>query len=315
MNPVVSPVGGSGLTGVTGNSANRMAEIGIVTTMTGIAQPGARDELADGSPVRSTDAHIRPAERARVDDEEPDEADVDEGLDADREEPPERTVDVDTEGHEGQAQDDDGDQRDRDRRDEDQERRWPLVRQATTRTPLDALCTGARDQADRQQDQAGQQQHDGAASVARHGADDDDAQAEEGGQPADDEERWRRPALDRERARAGPRCRCRCRLRFGSRPVGRGQRSGSGSCAGAFRLPLPAASGVRTDGRICAGAEALAAIRPLASRRLVAGSSTAAAISRRSKSLPHHAHSDQSIPTRRLQFGQTRFSRVRQWGR
>ena len=40
----------------------------------------------------------------------------------------------------------------------------------------------------------------------------------------------------------------------------------------------------------------------------------AAATSRRSKSLPHQAHSDQSIPTRRLQFGQTRFSRVRQDG-
>ena len=36
--------------------------------------------------------------------------------------------------------------------------------------------------------------------------------------------------------------------------------------------------------------------------------------SRRSKSLPHHAHSDQSRPTSRLQFGQTRFSRVRQVG-
>ena len=55
--------------------------------------------------------------------------------------------------------------------------------------------------------------------------------------------------------------------------------------------------------------------RAVASRRLVVGSRTAAAAtSRRSKSLPHQAHSDQSIPTRRLQLGQTRLSRVRQLG-
>ena len=34
----------------------------------------------------------------------------------------------------------------------------------------------------------------------------------------------------------------------------------------------------------------------------------------RSNSRPHHAHSDQSSPTRRVQLGQTRFRRVRQLG-
>ena len=66
------------------------------------------------------------------------------------------------------------------------------------------------------------------------------------------------------------------------------------------------------------GAEALvgAASRPVGSMPDGSGSmvAVAAAISRRSKSLPHQAHSDQSMPTSRLQFGQTRLSRVRQFG-
>ena len=37
-NPAGSPVGGSGLTGVTGNRARRRAETGTVAAMTGIAQ-------------------------------------------------------------------------------------------------------------------------------------------------------------------------------------------------------------------------------------------------------------------------------------
>ena len=40
----------------------------------------------------------------------------------------------------------------------------------------------------------------------------------------------------------------------------------------------------------------------------------ATSVAGRSKSLPHHAHRDHSSPTRRLQFGQTRRSRVRQVG-
>ena len=95
----------------------------------------------------------------------------------------------------------------------------------------------------------------------------------------------------------------------------RGQRSGSGSCAAAFRLVLPwAATGVRVVERTWAGVLPGVAMRPVASRRVVGDSMAAAGISRRSKSLPHQAHSDQSMPTSRLQFGQTRFSRVRQVG-
>ena len=48
--------------------------------------------------------------------------------------------------------------------------------------------------------------------------------------------------------------------------------------------------------------------------RCGSASMAAAGTSRRSKSLPHQAHSDQSIPTSRLQLGQTRLSRVRQDG-
>src|SRR3712207_8623195 len=42
--------------------------------------------------------------------------------------------------------------------------------------------------------------------------------------------------------------------------------------------------------------------------------STSRSSSGRSKSLPHHAHSDQSSSTSRLQLGQTRRSRLRQLG-
>ncbi len=58
-----------------------------------------------------------------------------------------------------------------------------------------------------------------------------------------------------------------------------------------------------------------APMRPVGSRPDGSGSIfAAAATSRRSKSLPHHAHSDQSRPTNREQLGQTRFRRVRQDG-
>ena len=58
-----------------------------------------------------------------------------------------------------------------------------------------------------------------------------------------------------------------------------------------------------------------AEIRSVASRpRGKASTAAAAGRSLRSKSLPHQAHSDQSIPTSRLQFGQTRLRRVRQFG-
>ena len=107
------------------------------------------------------------------------------------------------------------------------------------------------------------------------------------------------------------------------RRVRRAQRSGSGSCAaagivgpdaervgagvaprdGSAGMPVgPSAAVVRRSGR---SRHVRAAARSMAA---------AAGTSRRSKSLPHQAHSDQSIPTSRLQFGQTRLRRVRQFG-
>ena len=127
-------------------------------------------------------------------------------------------------------------------------------------------------------------------------------------------------------ARRGERVVYPVRSRVG-RSVGRAQRSGSGSCAGAgiegpagrawlrFGPGWPAADG-RAAGAVAVVGEAPpgAAIRPVTSRACGSASMAAAGTSRRSKSLPHQAHSDQSIPTSRLQFGQTRFSRVRQDG-
>ena len=55
MNPEVSPAGGSGLSGVTVNNACRMAAIGMVTAMTGIAHsaPDAISENAARSSRRT----------------------------------------------------------------------------------------------------------------------------------------------------------------------------------------------------------------------------------------------------------------------
>ena len=78
-----------------GRAGRSTTEIGIVTRMTGIAQTAPPTHLADGPAIEAADAHLRPAQRAGVDDQEPDQSDVDERLDDDREELPERTVDVD----------------------------------------------------------------------------------------------------------------------------------------------------------------------------------------------------------------------------
>ena len=90
------------------------------------------------------------------------------------------------------------------------------------------------------------------------------------------------------------------------RPVAPG--SGSGRTG---RAAVGTAAGAVT---VVGDAPPGAAIRPATSRACGSASMAAAGTSRRSKSLPHQAHSDQSIPTSRLQFGQTRFSRVRQDG-
>ena len=188
-----------------------------------------------------------------------------------------------------------------------------------------------------------------ATPSAGQQADDDEAEAEQARQPADDEQAGRRPPLDRERRQTGgrrveagrrgsgvgriggglvgrcgrPRPRSEpapgvvnapaadpARTRAGSRPGGRNRsiaRSAWSSRPGGPWCGSPTAPG-------WPAAAMPDAIRPVASRVGGRLPRLAATTGRRSKSLPHQAHSDQSRPTSRLQFGQTRLSRVRQVG-
>jgi hypothetical protein len=136
-------------------------------------------------------------------------------------------------------------------------------------------------------------------------------------EPAEDEQRRRGSAFDREGAGAG---------RSAGGGGGGGESNGAAADAGAGSpsggINAPAARPGRRFGCCYPGGRAgsravtaglRGAMRPVGRgrrQRLQGGG----AGSRRSKSLPHHAHSDQSRPTSRLQFGQTRFSRVRHVG-
>ena len=94
---------------------------------------------------------------------------------------------------------------------------------------------------------------------------------------------------------------------------GRRQRGRGGRRSTAGPPDRTAAARGHDDGGAAVAGAAGASIRPVGSEPR-GRAPMAAGASRRSKSLPHQAHSDQSMPTSRLQFGQTRFRRVRQLG-
>ena len=64
--PVVSPVGGSGLTGWTGSNAPRMAATGSVTTMTGRAHSAPPTQVATGPARRTGGCPSAPRSARRV---------------------------------------------------------------------------------------------------------------------------------------------------------------------------------------------------------------------------------------------------------
>ena len=71
-NPIGLPVGGRGLTGVTGKIASKMLETTSVTTITGIAQSAPPATLHEGRAVEARDPHRAPIERAHIDDQQTD---------------------------------------------------------------------------------------------------------------------------------------------------------------------------------------------------------------------------------------------------
>ena len=140
-----------------------------------------------------------------------------------------------------------------------------------------------------------------------------------------------RPALDRERRGPGRTGRGTRRIGRSRRPVesrslGRRQtlrqrivRLVNAPGAGPAQRPWRAAAGRRPRRSLSVGRRLGSPdARPSDAGWLLGCAAApciaAAGTSRRSKSLPHQAHSDQSMPTSRLQFGQTRLSRVRHDG-
>ncbi len=87
--------GGSGLAGVTGTSWARIAghDDRDDDDRPGPQRPGR--QLHDRPPVEPPDAHVRPAERAGIDHEQPDERHVHDGLDDQRRDRAERAAQVD----------------------------------------------------------------------------------------------------------------------------------------------------------------------------------------------------------------------------
>ncbi len=82
----------------------------------------AAADVAEGLRVEPPDAHRAPVERARVDDEQAHQPDVDERLDRDRQERAERSVERHVDDVERDRDDDPDQEGDGDRRREDQER-------------------------------------------------------------------------------------------------------------------------------------------------------------------------------------------------
>ena len=316
--------------------------------MTGSAQTRRRSDLADGPSVEPADTHRGPAQRPGIDDEEPDQADVDDRLDGDRDAARRaghraatpRSVERDADDEHEPAARSGCEAR------EDEERRRARGTAGGRGPAARSLRAGAGDEPDGQRDEADDEQDRGRALDWRDRSATaiDPPPRSVASQPTTNSAGAERPSIVNVEARrpdrgvGGPpgRRRVARRMRSGDgRGLVRPSTSGTpraadraGSTLGQ-RILAAAGSGpvavtrrrAAADGigraRLDAAASAArrAAIRPVASRS--GGSASIArrpATSRRSKSLPHQAHSDQSMPTRRLQFGQTRFSRVRQFG-
>src|SRR4029078_7893795 len=215
MNPGVSPAGGSGLSRAV--RRERGAE-----RRTPDWRRDARDDrrhrdrgddhrqrrqrsdphVAKGRQPLSDDAHRLPRQRAAVDHEQPDQTDVDDGLDEHRGEAPDRTVHVDPEESEYHARQDQQDTGDRDPGEEHEEWRRTRVRQDAARPSLDGLTAGAGDETDREDDQPADQEQRPDDGRPGHDAEDDRTESCQGREPAENEEAGRGSAFDREGRRA-----------------------------------------------------------------------------------------------------------------
>ena len=201
-----SPVGGSGLTGSTGTARSRIETTIPVTKTIGRAHAAPPSPSATARRSGPPHAHRRPVERAGIDDEEPDEPDVDRRLDGHRDERPERAIERDAdEARAGSLTTSTASSEIGTEANEDQERRRPLVRQPAADAPLDRLRAGARDEPDGQRDRGRRPQDRGAA--ADRCSMNPTAMSPiptMRGQPADDEQRRRGATLDGERAGPEP---------------------------------------------------------------------------------------------------------------
>ena len=122
MNPTVVAGRWQRADRLTGKIGSRTPTTTAVTRMTGTAHSAPPRHPDDGQAIERPDAHRAPVEGTGVDDQQPDQPDVDERLDRDRQERPERTVDAGSRRDERDGEREDDEERDRDRGREDEER-------------------------------------------------------------------------------------------------------------------------------------------------------------------------------------------------